>query len=62
MARQWTRPVVPHAGDVDRNARDSASFFRAASVVPHAGDVDRNIMREKIGLVDLGRPPRGGRG
>ena len=35
-------PVVPHAGDVDRNTLWPLRAF-GASVVPHAGDVDRNF-------------------
>ena len=33
--------VVPHTGDVDRNAED-ADAIDAQDVVPHTGDVDRN--------------------
>ena len=37
--------VVPHAGDVDRNAR-RCRMAAMTKVVPHAGDVDRNIDTE----------------
>ena len=39
VSAQWK--VVPHAGDVDRNAACLASM-KFGCVVPHAGDVDRN--------------------
>ena len=34
--------VVPHAGDVDRNATLDGRLIEKETVVPHAGDVDRN--------------------
>ena len=40
--------VVPHTGDVDRNAED-ADAIDAQDVVPHTGDVDRNILAALIG-------------
>ena len=38
----YDNPVVPHAGDVDRNFTHHQQAHHE-KVVPHAGDVDRNV-------------------
>ena len=40
--------VVPHTGDVDRNAFNQPLLFVGVGVVPHTGDVDRNIVSNPL--------------